>query len=53
MATITAELPIEEIDRFCKKWRITELAVFGSARREDFGPSSDIDLLYVFEDEAP
>ncbi len=30
---------------FCEKWRIARLAVFGSALRPDFGPSSDVDLL--------
>jgi hypothetical protein len=33
---------------FCEKWSITELAVFGSALRDDFRPDSDIDLLVTF-----
>ncbi len=31
---------------------MTQLAVFGSALREDFGPDSDVDLLVSFEDSA-
>jgi predicted nucleotidyltransferase len=33
----------------CRRWAIRELAVFGSALREDFGPDSDVDLLVEFE----
>jgi predicted nucleotidyltransferase len=37
------------LDEFCRRWRITEVALFGSALRDDFGPASDIDLLARFE----
>ncbi len=37
---------------FCQRWKIVELAVFGSALREDFRPDSDIDLLVSFEPDA-
>jgi len=33
------------IEDFCRKWRVKELAVFGSALREDFDPESDVDVL--------
>src|SRR5574340_277373 len=33
------------IQEFCRKWRVKELAVFGSALRADFGPASDVDVL--------
>lgn len=33
----------------CRRWRIRELALFGSALRPDFGPQSDVDLLVEFE----
>ncbi|HEX6096792.1 MAG TPA: nucleotidyltransferase domain-containing protein [Thermoanaerobaculia bacterium] len=42
----------ERIDAFCRKWRIRELSLFGSALREDFRPDSDVDLLVVFEPDA-
>ena len=38
---------------FCTRWRISELALFGSVLRDDFGPDSDIDLLVTFEPDAP
>jgi len=37
---------------FCRKWKITEVALFGSALTEDFGPKSDIDLLVTFAADA-
>jgi uncharacterized protein len=37
---------------FCKRWKVTELALFGSALRTDFTLDSDIDLLISFDDDA-
>jgi hypothetical protein len=34
---------------FCKKWSITEFALFGSILREDFRPDSDVDVCVVFD----
>ena len=47
------ELPIEEITDLCLRWRIRELAVFGSILTEHFRPDSDIDLLAAFQEDAP
>ena len=45
-----------EIARFCKKWQIIELSLFGSILRDDFRANgsnpSDIDFLYVSAPEA-
>lgn len=41
-------LPKQKIDEFCRKWQITELALFGSAVRDDFRPDSDVDVLVTF-----
>jgi predicted nucleotidyltransferase len=38
--------------RFCQRWRIRELALFGSALRDDFGPDSDVDILVTFGDDS-
>lgn len=43
----------EELTEFCARWRIRELAVFGSALREDFGPDSDVDVLVTLEKDVP
>jgi hypothetical protein len=46
------QLDREALAVFCRKWRIRELSVFGSALRDDFGPESDIDFLLSFEPDA-
>ena len=44
-------IPNAELAAFCKDWHVAELALFGSALRDDFGPESDIDVLIRFETE--
>lgn len=39
----------EELAAFCRRWKIVELALFGSALRDDFGPDSDVDVLVRFD----
>jgi uncharacterized protein len=46
------EIPNSEIEDFCRKWHITEFALFGSVLREDMGPDSDVDVLLTFADDA-
>lgn len=46
------DLPSEAIADFCRRWLVTELALFGSVLREDFRPDSDIDVLVSFAPEA-
>ena len=53
MIKAAVELPREQLSAFCRRWRITELALFGSALRDDFRPDSDVDLLVTFESDAP
>ena len=42
----------DQLTAFCKRWQVTELALFGSVLRDDFGPESDVDVLVEFEDGA-
>ena len=42
----------DELAAFCKRWRIAELALFGSVLRDDFGPESDVDVLVTFHPKA-
>ncbi len=46
------ELPQDRITEFCRRWRITELALFGSVLRDDFRPDSDVDVLVSFAPDA-
>jgi len=41
-----------KVGQFCRKWKIADLALFGSVLREDFRPDSDIDVLASFEPNA-
>jgi len=45
-------LPKEKITEFCNRWKITEFALFGSVLRDDFGPTSDVDVLVTFASDA-
>ena len=47
-----AEVPPAALAAFCRRWKVREVAVFGSALRDDFGPDSDVDLLVSFEKDA-
>jgi hypothetical protein len=38
----------DEIEAFCRRWKINELAVFGSILRDDFRRESDVDVLVTF-----
>ncbi|MEX0704319.1 MAG: nucleotidyltransferase family protein [Planctomycetales bacterium] len=53
MPTLHVDVPIEQIEAFCRKWKVREFALFGSVLREDFGPDSDVDVLVTFDEDAP
>ena len=42
-------IPMDRIAEFCKRNRVRRLSLFGSVLREDFTPTSDIDVLVEFE----
>jgi predicted nucleotidyltransferase len=42
--------PQKELEEFCLKNRIKQLAVFGSVFSKDFNEYSDIDILYSFNE---
>jgi len=46
------DLSVDKIVEFCNRWKVIELALFGSVLREDFRPDSDIDVLVTFADDA-
>lgn len=43
------DIPSERVASFCRKWLITELSLFGSVLRDDFGPASDVDVVVSFD----
>lgn len=48
---MTARIPIDRarVEAFCRRHHVRKLALFGSVLRDDFGPSSDVDVLVEFE----
>jgi hypothetical protein len=50
--SVAVAIPPDELSAFCRKWRVAELSVFGSALRDDFAPDSDVDVLVTFAPEA-
>jgi hypothetical protein len=50
---LKVKLNREALAEFCRKWRVRELSIFGSALRDDFGPESDLDFLVSFDPAAP
>ena len=52
MHTSNLKIPVRQLRSFCEQYHIRELALFGSALREDFDADSDIDLLVDFESDA-
>ena len=52
MEKIKIKIPRTKIAKFCKRWNVSELAIFGSALRSDFRSDSDVDLLVSFAPEA-
>jgi len=49
---VQIKIPNKRLARFCRAWQITELALFGSVLRADFGPDSDVDVLVRFDEKA-
>ena len=49
MSDIAIEIDKDKLRDFCRKWKITEFALFGSATQpEEFREDSDVDVLVRF-----
>lgn len=49
---IPVKLDPEQIADFCCRWKIAELALFGSVLGQEFSESSDVDVLVTFMPDA-
>jgi len=49
MSRLPINIPVPEINHFCLRHHLRRLALFGSVLRDDFRPSSDVDVLVEFE----
>lgn len=45
-------IPEQQIADYCRRWKIAEMALFGSVLRKDFQPGSDVDVLVRFQADA-
>jgi predicted nucleotidyltransferase len=52
MGQIRITLPKKKIEDFCLKWKILEMALFGTVLSDEFSSDSDIDVLVSFKDDA-
>jgi uncharacterized protein len=50
--TFLESISREDLIRFCRRWQVRELALFGSALRPDFTPESDVDVLISFHEKT-
>ena len=46
------EVTREQLEQFCRTWKITRLELFGSVLRDDFDEQSDVDVLATFDADA-
>ena len=46
------DIPLEKVKIFCDLWKVRQFALFGSVLRDDFQPTSDIDVMVQFEPDA-
>ncbi|MCZ7541640.1 MAG: nucleotidyltransferase family protein [Anaerolineae bacterium] len=50
--SVQIAIPHDALRAFCQRWRVSELALFGSAVQGNFRPDSDIDMLVRFAPDA-
>lgn len=45
-------IDLDRLGELCRRWKVTELSLFGSVLREDFRHDSDVDVLVGFAPDA-
>lgn len=54
MPDLAIDVDKDKLRDFCRKWKITEFALFGSATRPaEFREDSDVDVLLSYAPDAP
>ena len=49
---IRISIPKKDLTKFCRRYQVNQLALFGSVLRQDFRKDSDVDVLVSFEPDA-
>ena len=52
MNKVKIKIPKAKLAEFCKRWNVSEFAIFGSALQDNFRPDSDVDVLVSFHPQA-
>ena len=52
MSKIKIKVPKAKIAEFCKRWNVSEFAIFGSAIDVGLRPDSDVDVMVSFAPDA-
>jgi hypothetical protein len=52
MVRLNIDIPQNQLAEFCRRWLISEFALFESAIRDDFNANSGLDILVTFASEA-
>jgi predicted nucleotidyltransferase len=52
MDSLAIALPLDRIEELCRRWKVRQLAVFGSLVSGGFRPESDVDFLVTFDPDA-
>ncbi|HKY54308.1 MAG TPA: nucleotidyltransferase family protein [Anaerolineales bacterium] len=50
MDKVKISIPSKKLAELCQRYHIRKLAFFGSVLRDDFNPTSDVDVLVEFEE---
>lgn len=54
MTPLAIDIDKDKLRDFCRRWKVTEFALFGSITRpEEFRADSDVDVLVRFAADAP
>ena len=51
-SAIQIDIPFDTLREICLRYQVSELALFGSVLRTDFGNTSDVDVLVEFKPDA-
>jgi predicted nucleotidyltransferase len=49
---VASAVSSDRLREFCERWKVAELALFGSAARGDKTPESDVDIAVTFRADA-
>lgn len=52
MTNTNLKIPYDQLNKFCRRYQVQRLALFGSVVTDQFRPDSDVDVLVAFDPSA-